>query len=79
MLYTYRTVSNEAGGWIVSFPDVPEALTEGTSQEEVAANAADALQTALLGYMKDGIDLPRASKPRKGDPVVALPVQTADW
>ena len=77
MLYTYRTVGNGAGGWVVSFPDVPEALTEGDSQEEIAANAADALETALLGYMKDGIDLPRASKLRRGDPVAALPVQTA--
>jgi len=76
MSYTYRLADNGAGGWIVSFPDVPEALTEGNSQDEVAANAVDALETALLGYMKDGIDLPKASRPRKGDRVAALAIQT---
>jgi antitoxin HicB len=77
MMYSYRLADNGAGGWIVSFPDVPEALTEGNSPEEIAANASDALETALLGYMKDGLDLPNASKAKKGDAVANLSVQTA--
>lgn len=76
MTYPYQTADNGAGGWIVSFPDVPEALTEGGSQEEVTANAVDALETALLGYMKDGLDIPKPSKAKKGDLVASLSVQT---
>lgn len=45
---------NNAGGFIVRFPQIPEALTEGANTGEALDNAADALEVALLGRMKDG-------------------------
>lgn len=60
------------GTYIVTFPDVPEALTEGSSQAEAMLSAADALETALLGRMKDGADLPTASA-RAGDMIPVAP------
>ncbi len=58
---------NGEGGFIARFPDVPDALTEGASREEAIENAADALEVALLGCMKDGDDIPPArAKPRGG-------------
>lgn len=62
MLYTAALSDNGQGGWIVRFQNVPEALTEGASREEALANAVDALEVALLGRMKDGEELPAASK-----------------
>lgn len=43
---------------VVTFPDVPEAITEGSTPAETAENAADALGTALLAYVRAGRVLP---------------------
>ena len=38
--------------FIVTFPDVPEAITQGDSLDEARINAHDALAAALSGYLK---------------------------
>lgn len=38
--------------FLVTFPDVPEAITQGDSLEEARFNAHDALAAALGGYLK---------------------------
>jgi antitoxin HicB len=43
---------------LVTFPDVPEAVTFGSGVADALANAADALETALAGYIQDRRDLP---------------------
>jgi antitoxin HicB len=61
MQFIARLEDNGQGGFLVRFDDVPEALTEGKDEEEALANATDALEVALLGYMKDGKSLPEPS------------------
>src|SRR5271157_3979143 len=56
--YKYLLERQENGWWLVRFPKVPEALTEGETKEEARANATDALIVALEGYMKAGRDIP---------------------
>jgi len=51
-------------GYTVTFPDVPEAITEGDTMAEAIANAIDALETALSFYVEAGRDLPKPSAPR---------------
>jgi antitoxin HicB len=46
------------GGFIVTFPDIPEASTAGIDAGEAIANAVDALEVTLLGYLADGRPLP---------------------
>jgi antitoxin HicB len=60
------------GGWTVTFPDVPEAITEGDTDEEVAAMAEDAVVTALSGYIDNDEPLPRPSA-ANGRPVAVVP------
>lgn len=38
--------------FLVTFPDVPEAITQGNSLDEARVNAHDALTAALGGYLK---------------------------
>jgi antitoxin HicB len=76
MQYSCKLEPNGAGGFVATFPDVPEALTEGATREEALANAADALEVALLGRMKDGDDVPRAAKTRGGT-TIYVPAQSA--
>jgi antitoxin HicB len=60
----------EEGGYVVTFPDVPEAITQGEDEGEALLRAVDALETALSFYTDDGIDLPKASKPKRGQHTV---------
>jgi antitoxin HicB len=48
---------------VVTFPDVPEAVTEGRDEAEARAMAEEALGLALLTYPLRGLPLP---KPRPG-------------
>jgi len=58
MFYQYRLRPNGEGGYIITFEDVAEAISEGATREEALANGADALEVALLGRMKDGDTIP---------------------
>ncbi len=68
--YPYKLERQKNGWWLVRFPDVPEALTEGETKEEAFENAKDCLIAALEGYVKAGMAIPRP--PFKGERV-ALP------
>lgn len=61
--YPYDLLPQPEGGFTVVFPDVPEAITQGESETEVAAMAEDALITALSFYTDRGEPLPSPSQP----------------
>jgi antitoxin HicB len=44
------TPDQDDGGYVVTFRDVPEAITQGEDVEEALRNAADALTVALEFY-----------------------------
>jgi antitoxin HicB len=58
------------GGFVVTFPDVPEAITQGEDEEEALLYAVDALETALSFYVDARKPLPVASKPKRGQRTV---------
>lgn len=58
------------GGFVVSFPDVPEAITQGDDATEALARARDALETALEFYTDKGEKVPAPSKAKPGQHVV---------
>ena len=61
------------GVLVVSFPDVPEAITEGKGEAKARANAEEALGLALLSYPQRGLALP---KPRaRGAELVSIAVE----
>jgi antitoxin HicB len=64
----------EADAFIVSFPDVPEAHTQGDTVAEATAMAAEALELALTFYTDEWKDLPKASAPKRGMHMIAVPV-----
>ena len=75
MAFAYRyTLTRQANGWwLVRFPGVPEALTEGETKEEARANAVDCVLAALEGYMKAGKPLPRQGAAHSGADRAVLP------
>jgi len=54
---------------LVTFPDVPEAITFGADADEALLQARDALETALAMYVDDRRDLP-VPGPADGRPTV---------
>lgn len=58
----------EEGGFWVSFPDLPECLTEGDDMEQAYSMAIDALGLAITSRRQEGGPLPAPSTPDKITP-----------
>jgi len=71
--YRYTLEREDNGWWLVRFPGVPEALTEGETEAEARANAVDCLIAALEGYIRAGKPLPRGGAGHTGPDRAALP------
>jgi antitoxin HicB len=66
--------SPKEGGYIVTFRDVPEAITEGNTLEEALQYAAEALELALEYYLDERRPAPDPTPKRKGEHLISLPV-----
>lgn len=71
--YRYTLERQDNGWWLVRFPGIPEALTEGETEDEARTNALDCVIAALEGYMKDGRPLPRHGAAHSGPNRAVLP------
>lgn len=71
--YRYKLERQQNGWWLVRFPGIPEALTEGETEAEARGNAADCVVAALEGYMKAGRPLPRQGAGHTGRDRAVLP------
>jgi len=65
------------GGYVVTFRDLPEAITQGDTKRECLAEATDCLEEAIAARIDDGLNIPVPSKRKKGEEVVTVPLQTA--
>ncbi len=74
--YPVNLKKQKDGGYLVSFPNVPEALTDGDSRDEALRAAADCLIAALGGYVNDKRDIAKPSKFVKGRPMIHLSALT---
>lgn len=70
LAYPVKLNADENGTVVVTFPDVPEAVTFGETRNEALNRAVDALETALSMYVDDRRELPKPS-PARGRAVVA--------
>lgn len=65
-------------GFIVTFPDLPEAITQGEDQPDALRQATDCLDEALAGRIRHGDEIPR---PGRGtvfvEPSVMIGAKTA--
>jgi antitoxin HicB len=70
------TPDGDDGGFVVTFKDLPEAITQGETVTEALAEAADALEEAVAGRIRRGDPIPEPS-PAADRPIVPVPVQMA--
>ena len=66
MKITYQALLDPQpdGGFTVTFPDLPDAITEGESEAEALFNAAEVLTLTLEGRMDEGEAIPKPGKHR---------------
>jgi len=73
MLTYPAKLTPDGDGYLVQFPDIPEALTQGRTREKTLDMAADALRTAMDFYFEDGRRVPMPSRVKRGQVAVELP------
>jgi len=77
-IYGAQFEPGDKSGIVVTFPDVPEAITEGKDIDDARAMAEDALGLALLSYPARGLPLPKPrAHRRKLQPITPAPEVTA--
>ncbi|PCI51933.1 MAG: antitoxin [Alphaproteobacteria bacterium] len=59
--------------FLITFPDVPEAITGADTMEETKQEALDALVTALGEYARSGKAMPKASPTKQGQVGIRIP------
>ena len=69
--------SEPDGRYTVSFPDLPDALTQGEDREDALAMAADCLAETIGARIADRDDIPAPSPLEQGQVRVAVPVHVA--
>jgi antitoxin HicB len=75
-VYVAKIEPDPDGGFLVTFPDVPEAITAGSTGADARANAVEALGLALRGILAEGRPLPRGKAAGKG--LVGIAVAASD-
>ena len=53
----------EEGGFWITFPDIPECVTQGENMQQAYEMAVDALELALTSRIEEHLDIPLDSEP----------------
>lgn len=75
--YPIELTEQQEGGYLVTFPDLPEAITQGETKEEAIEDAIDCLEEAIANRIEMKIDIPYGSRPKKQQVTVSLPATLA--
>ncbi len=78
--YSYRALfepGDRRGIVVVTFPEVPEAITQGRGEGDARAKAEEALALVLLTYLKRGKPLPKPRAKGRGLVDVAVAPEVA--
>lgn len=67
------TLTPEGSGFVVTFPDIPEAITQGETREEALQMAQEALEAALEFYFEDRRPVPIPYECTQEEDAITLP------
>lgn len=67
------TLTPDTDGYMVSFRDIPEAISQGDTTDEALDMAQDALMVAMAFYFEDNRAVPMPSQAQDGEHLVSLP------
>lgn len=72
MLYPAHFELAEEGGFVVTFRDIPEAITQGDTEAEAVEMAEDVLVSAMDFYFDDKRPVPMPSAPQADERLISL-------
>ena len=75
--YPARLTRESDGRYTVTFPDLPDAITQGDDRNDAIAMAADCLAETIGSRVVERADIPVPSPPKRGQVLVAVPVYVA--
>ncbi|WP_213458716.1 type II toxin-antitoxin system HicB family antitoxin [Thiocapsa sp.] len=76
-IYPATLTPDPTGGFVVTFRDWPEAITQGDTLDEALLEAADCLEEAVAASIDDRGEIPASSARLPDEHPVAVPIQTA--
>lgn len=71
LAYPARVAKGRDGRWLVRFPQLPEALTDGATLAEAMDEARDCLSEALMSRIVDGETIPAPAPIKRGERLIA--------
>ncbi len=69
------TADKEDGGFVVTFRDLPEAISQGENIKDALSEAVDCLEEAIANRIVMDLSIPIPSNCKKGEYLIFLPVQ----
>jgi antitoxin HicB len=77
MKYPATFTPAEEGGFVITFRDIPEAISQGDDEAEALHMAADVLLTVMDFYFEDRRPVPMPSEQQEGERMIPLPLSAA--
>ena len=77
MKYPATFTPDVDGGFVVTFHDIPETITQGEDEADAMFMARDVLREAMGVYFDEKRPVPMPSKARRADRMVDLPMSVA--
>jgi len=68
---------DKSGVLVITFRDVPEAITQGKGEKDAIWQATDCLEEAIAGRIADGREIPKASRAARGERLIPIPAPMA--
>ncbi len=68
---------DKPGVLVITFRDIPEAITQGKGDKDSLWQAADCLEEAIAGRIADGREIPKASRTARGERLIPVPAPMA--
>ena len=73
LAYPIKLKKDTNGSLLLTFPDIPEAVTSAHNEKKALILAREALESALEFYFEDGRAVPMPGTPKRGQQTVTLP------
>ena len=70
--YPVKLTKQKEGGYLIQFPDFPEAITQGNTIKTALQEAADCLEEAIANRIYMKLDIPSPGKIKKGNKAVSV-------
>jgi len=77
MKYPATFTPADEGGFVITFRDIPEAISQGDDEAEALHMAADVLLTVMDFYFEDRRPVPMPSERQEGERMIPLPLSAA--